>query len=194
MVRSHVIRPFACRVAFLVQGVAVCLGGIAGRPIPARADVPACTTIPVELVDKLDSASAKLGDRFRFRAIDTVLTRDRVKVVARTVGYGLVTYVQSAGAHARAGELLIEARYFALAKGRQYQVTVDASSAHSGSNGNAPGIVGAVPVPLVGVAVGAFNYFHAGKNVTIPAGYRFAVTPVGDLAKDANCVRVTTGG
>lgn len=162
--------------------------------LPARADVPACTSIPVELVDKLDSASAKLGDPFRFRAIDSVLTRDRVKIVAGTVGYGLVTYVQSAGAHARPGALLIEARYFALSKGRRYQVTVDATSAHSGSSGNAPGIIGAVPVPLVGVAVGAFNYFHAGKNVTIPAGYRAAVTPVGDLAKKSTCVRVATGG
>jgi hypothetical protein len=193
MVRSHAVKPLARRVASVLPGVFVLLGGVFAGPIPARADVPACTTIPVELIDKLDSAQARLGDRFRFRAIDSVLTRDRVKINAQTVGYGLVTYVQAAGAHARPGELLIEARYFALANGRQYQVTVDASSAHSGSNGNAPGIVGAVPVPLIGAAVGAFNYFHAGKNVTIPTGYQFAVTPVGDLSKKPNCLRVPTG-
>ncbi len=39
----------------------------------------------------------------------------------------------------------------------------------------------------MGVVVGAFNYFHAGANVVIPAGYRFAVTPVGDLAHPRRC-------
>lgn len=190
---SRVVPPFVC--LGMTSLAAVLLAATLSHPgLPAGADVPSCTTIPVELLDKVDSGSAKLGDRVRFRAIDTVLTRDRVKIPASTIGYGLVSFVQAAAAHARPGELLIEARYFDLAKGKKYQVTVDSSTAHNGSNGNAPGIVGAVPVPLFGAAVGAFNYFHAGKNVTIPTGYQFGVTPVGDLSKKSSCLRVPTAG
>jgi hypothetical protein len=168
------------------------------RPAPASPattrELPACNTIPVELVDKLDSGTAHVGDRFRFRAIDTVLTRDRVRITSGTIGYGLVTYASAAGAHAKAGTMLVEARYFALPKGRQYQVTIDTEISHSGSNRNAPGIVGAIPVPFMGVAVGAFNYFHAGSNVTVPTGYHFNVTPVGSLGSDPNCLWVAPAG
>jgi len=152
--------------------------------------LPSCASIPVELLTRLDSGKAKVGDRFRFKAIDTVVTEDGVPIRAGTIGYGLVEYVSAAGAHAKPGGLVLEARYFLIAKRAQYQVSVDAlasSELHSGSNRNAPGIVGAVPVPLVGVAVGAFNYFHAGSNVVIPVGYRFAVTPVGELSKARQC-------
>ncbi|MBV9648250.1 MAG: hypothetical protein JO043_12345 [Candidatus Eremiobacteraeota bacterium] len=152
--------------------------------------LPACATIPVETVDVLDSGKAKIGDRFRFRAIDTVLTPQGPRVERGALGYGIVEFVVAAAAHGRPGQLLLEARYFSLPHGKQLEVTIDAAASnevHSGATGNAPGIFGAVPLPFMGVAVGAFNYFHAGKNVTIPPGSRFAVTPVGDLAKPRRC-------
>ena len=152
--------------------------------------LPLCVTIPVEALDKLDSGKTRIGDRFRFRAIDTVLTTDGTRIPRGTVGYGLAQYVSAAGAHAKPGVLILEARYFALPHGKHYDVAVDATASseiHSGSSRNAPGIMGAVPVPFMGVALGAFNYFHAGSNVTVPVGYRFAVTPVGDLGKTARC-------
>jgi hypothetical protein len=151
---------------------------------------PPCSTIPVELLDPIDSANAKVGDRFRFRALETVVTSDQAKIERGTLGYGVVELASPAGAHARPGELLLEARYFVLPRERIYQVTVDTAASteiHSGSTRNAPGMVGVLPVPFVGIAVGAFNYFHAGSNVTVPVGYHFAVTPVGDLAKDRRC-------
>ena len=158
-----------------------------------RAELPACTVIPVELLDTLDSGKAQVGDHFHFQALDTVVTHDRVTVEKGTVGYGMITWVQSAGAHAKAGELMAEARYFALPHNRQYQVTVDYNAAHRGSNRNAPGLVGAAPVPFLGVAVGAFNYFHAGANVVIPRGYIFAVMPVGSLGGAPKCEEVQPG-
>ena len=51
-----------------------------------------------------------------------------------------------------------------------------------------------MPIPFVGLAVGAFNYFHAGSNVVVPVGYRFAVTPVGgNLAGGPAAFRCSTG-
>jgi predicted ribosome-associated RNA-binding protein Tma20 len=160
-------------------------------PSPRPTPMLPCASIPVELLDKLDSGKAKLGDRVRFKAIETVVTQDHETIQRGTMGYGVIEYVTAAGAHAKPGALVVEARYFLLPHGQQYQVTVDAqasSEIHSGSNRNAPGIVGAVPLPFMGVVVGAFNYFHAGSNVVVPAGYRFAVTPVGELSKPRHCV------
>ena len=160
------------------------------QPRHAAAELPACTVIPVELVDTLDSGKLHVGDHFHFRALDTVLTHDRVLVPEGTVGYGLITWVQAAGPHAKAGELMPEARYFALPHGRQYQVTVDYNATHKGSNRNAPGAIGAIPIPFLGVAMGAFDYFHAGSNVVIPKGYIFAVMPVGSLGGAPACMEV----
>lgn len=160
-------------------------------PSPRPTPPPPCSSIPVELLDRLDSGKAKLGDRVRFKAIETVVTEDHVTIHRGTMGYGVIEYVAAAGAHAKPGALVLEARYFLLPHAEEYQVAVDAqasSEIHSGSNRNAPGIVGAVPIPFMGVFVGAFNYFHAGANVVIPIGYRFAVTPVGDLAHPRRCV------
>ncbi len=180
--------------ALVAAGAAVLalnLGAVAPRA--ARADVQACTVIPVELLDKLDSGTAQVGDRFHFRAIDTVLTHDEVLIAKGTVGYGLITFVQAAAAHARPGQLMPEARYFALPHNKEYQVTVDYNATHVGKNGNAPGIVGAAPIPFLGVAVGAFNYFHPGSNITIPIGFQFAVMPVGSLGGTTPCQEVQPG-
>jgi hypothetical protein len=159
-------------------------------PAPASADVPACTVIPVELLDTLDSGKVHVGDHFHFRSLDTVVTHDQVTIEKGTIGYGLITWVQAAGAHAKAGELMPEARYFALPERRQYQVTIDYNASHKGSNRDAPGIVGAAPVPFLGVAVGAFNYLHAGANVVVPKGFVFAVMPVGSLGGETQCMEV----
>ena len=152
---------------------------------------PTCSSIPVELLDDLNSGKVKTGDRFKFRALETVVTGDKTTIHAGTFGFGLVEYVTPAGAHGHPGGFLLEARYFALPHGREYEVTVDAlatNELHSGTTHNAPGIANAVPLPFIGLVVGAFNYFHAGGNVDVPAGYRFAVTPVGDLGSDIRCV------
>ena len=158
--------------------------------VPVPSPPPTCSSIPVELLDALDSGKAKTGDRFRFRALETVVTSDHTTIHSGTIGYGVVDYVTPAGAHGRPGAFELEARYFAL-HDRDYQVTVDdlaTTEIHSGSRKDAPGYVGVMPIPFVGLAVGAFNYFHAGSNVVVPVGYRFAVTPVGDLAGGPRCV------
>ena len=181
------------RCAIAVGVTAVAVAAMLASPPRASAELQACTVIPVELLDRLDSATAQVGDRFHFRTIDTVLTHDRVLIPKGTIGYGLITYVQAAGAHAKPGQLMPEARYFALPHNKEYQITVDYNATHTGKTGDAPGIVGAAPIPFLGVAVGAFNYFHPGSNITIPIGFQFAVMPVGSLGVNVPCQEVQPG-
>lgn len=159
--------------------------------VAAPSPPPTCSSIPVELLDDLNSGTVKTGDHFKFRALETVVTGDKTTIHAGTIGLGLLEYVTPAGAHGHPGGFLLEARYFMLPHGREFQVTVDAlatNEMHSGSTRNAPGIANAVPLPFIGLVVGAFNFLHAGANVDVPPGYRFAVTPVGDLGNDTRCV------
>lgn len=140
------------------------------------------------LVDTIDSASAKPGDVFRFRTIDTIVAPGGVTIPRNAVGYGIVTAAVAAGAHGRSGSVLIEARY--IAAHGQYQVAIDSvasAASQSGASGNVASGVGALPVPFVGSAVGTYNYLHAGKNAALHPGFRFVVVPVADLAHPPRC-------
>ena len=50
----------------------------------------------------------------------------------------------------------------------------------AGASSSLPGYLGAIPVVGVGAVVGAFDYFHHGKDITVPKGTIFAVLPSND--------------
>lgn len=177
----------------LSAGVLVALLRLVAVPstaaTPSPPPLPPCTTIPVVLVDTLDTAKARTGDVFRFRTIDTILAPGNVRIPGNALGYGVVTYASAAGPHGKGGDMVVEARYVQLPH-EQYEVTIDSvasSLVQSGSTGNVSPGVAAVPLPFVGTAIGAFNYFHAGKNAVIRSGSRFVVIPVRDLARGLRC-------
>ena len=175
--------------AHVLAGALLLVAGAhgAGAQTPPR---PPCILIPVALVDTVDSAKAHPGDIFRFSSIDAILAPRGVTLPRGAIGYGIVTVALPAGAHGKAGSLVVEARYVDLGKGRQFQVAIDtvaSAAAQTGATGNAPGSVSALPIPFMGAATGAYNYFHAGKNVAIKPGFRFVVVPVGDLARPDRC-------
>jgi hypothetical protein len=60
----------------------------------------------------------------------------------------------------------------------------DQASSALGASGNAPGILGLIPI--VGYAVGGYDSLHHGKDATIPRGTRVGVF-VGDDAGLYNC-------
>jgi hypothetical protein len=177
----------AAALAAAAAALFLALAADAGAQTAAR---PPCVLIPVDLSDTVDSAKAHPGDVFRFRTIDAILAPGGVTIPRDAVGYGMVTAASPAGAHGKAGSLVVEARYVDLGAGRQYQVAIDtvaSAAAQNGSTGNAPGSVSALPIPFMGAAAGAYNYFHAGKNVAIKPGFRFVVVPVRDLARPDRC-------
>ena len=183
--------------ALRVIGVGMLILGFAIGQRVVRAATPqptpeaeACTVITVQLLDTLDTAKVHTGDVFRFETIATTVDTENVTVPRNSTGYGLVTYASPAGAHGKGGDLIIEARYLTLQSRGQYQVAIDSNASaakQSGASGHVSSNVGAVPIPFVGTAVGAFNYFHAGRNAVITAGTRFVVVPVGDLAATKRC-------
>lgn len=63
------------------------------------------------MVDAIDSANSHIGDAFRFRTIDTIVAPGDVTVPKDAIGYGVVTLVSPAGAHGRAGELVVVKRF-----------------------------------------------------------------------------------
>ncbi len=149
-----------------------------------------CTSIPVQLIDTIDTAKARTGDIFRFQTIDTIIANDGISIPRGATGYGVVTFASAAGAHGKAGDLVVEVRYIEIPSHGQYQVTIDSestSAVQAGATHNVSTSVAAIPVPYVGTAVGAFNYFHAGKNAVIKAGSRFIVVPVGNLEFGKRC-------
>ncbi len=183
---------------FLRTSIAVSLvlafGALGGSAHASAAspepDEPSCTEILVQLDGKIDSAVARSGDVFRFHSIDTIVAADGTTIPHNTRGYGIVAFASSAGAHGKPGDLIIEARYLDLPDHAPYQIAIDALSQNSratGPTGNAAPGLSAIPLPFVGTAVGAFDYFHAGKNAVIASGSRFDVVPVGDLSHGLRC-------
>jgi hypothetical protein len=160
------------------------------EPTPLASEPPACTLILVQLDGRIDSANAHAGDVFRFHSIDTIVTSDGVTIPNNTRGYGIVAFASSAGAHGKPGDLIVEARYLDVAEHGPYHVMIDALSQTSratGPTGNAAPALSAIPLPFVGAAIGAFDYFHAGKNAVIASGTRFDVVPVDNLSHGLRC-------
>ncbi|MHB8146638.1 MAG: hypothetical protein ACYDGM_05160 [Vulcanimicrobiaceae bacterium] len=142
-----------------------------------------CTVVAVEMVDKVSSANARPGDFFRFQTINAVTQGKRVVIPARTMGYGIVSIATQAGRGGRAGALVLEPRYLVLPSGAHLGVVLNHHTSgldRTGKSGDAPGLLGALPVPGVGAAVGIFNYFHHGKNIDVDRGSVFTVFPSDD--------------
>lgn len=146
-------------------------------------NIDPCTVVAVEMVDNVNSAHARPGDFFRFQTINAV-TQGRIVVIpARTMGYGVVAIASPAGRGGRVGSLVLEPRYLVLPNGKHLGVVLNHHTDpldRSGESDNAPGLLGAIPVPGVGAAVGIFNFFHNGKNIAVDRGSVFTVFPSDD--------------
>ena len=138
-----------------------------------------CTVVAVQTVDEVGSASAHPGDFFRFETVNAVTAGAHIVVPAHTMGYGIVAIASAAGRAGKAGTLVLEPRYLMLPSGEKVGVVLDHNSnlQKDGASNNLPGYLGAIPIPGVGAAIGAFNYFHRGKDIAVPKGTMFAIFP-----------------
>ncbi len=161
---------------------------VACAPVAAFADqeaasLPKCTVIAVQTMDTVDSKTAQPGDFFRFQTINSVVAGGRVVLAQHTLGWGVVTVASPAAKGGRAGSLVLEPLYFKTASGQKLGVVLDHNASDlqaSGPSDNLPGYLGAIPLVGVGAAVGAFDYFHHGKDITVEKGTIFAVFPSDD--------------
>lgn len=152
--------------------------------------LPVCTVVVVQTSGDVDSATVKAGEFFQFQTVNAVTHGNRIVIPMHTPGWGVISVAGAAGPHGQAGTLLLDPRFLELPGGRKLSVVLDHNGSalqKSGSSGNAPGYLGAIPLPGLGAAIGAFNYFHHGNNITVPKGTMFAVFPSDDPAT-ANCL------
>lgn len=153
------------------------------RAAAVAVNVDQCTVVAVEVIDSVDSADARAGDFFRFQTVNAVTNGNHIAIPARTMGYGIVAIASPAGRSGRVGTLVLEPRYLVLPDGKKLGVVMNHNTAglqESGTSGNMPGYLGAIPVPGVGAAIGIFNYFHRGKDIEVPRGTVFTIFPSDD--------------
>jgi len=172
-------------VRFVSMALSALLFALGTFPIAtsAASALDPCTVVAVEMMDTVNSAQARPGDFFRFQTVNAVTAGARVVIPARTMGYGIVAIASPAGRGGRAGSLVLEPRYLVLPGGTHLGVVLNHHTNalnRTGKSGDAPGLLGAIPVPGVGAAVGIFNYFHNGKNIEVPRGSVFTIFPSDD--------------
>jgi len=146
-------------------------------------NLPRCTVIAVQMLDTLDSSKAHVGDFFRFQTVNAVTRGTYVIFPAHTSGWGVVSVAVPAGRAGRAGLLVLEPLYLKLVNGQKVGVVLDHNSGDlkaTGDSNNLPGYLGALPLPGAGAAVGVFDYFHHGKDITVNKGTIFAIFPSDD--------------
>ncbi len=148
--------------------------------VVALSSLNPCTVVAVQMIDNVDSTNAQPGDFFRFETVNAVTTGNRIVIPARTIGYGIVAVAAPAGRGGRPGTLVLEPRYLDMPGHARFGVVLDHNASDlekNGKSGTAPGYLGAIPVPVIGAAIGIFNYFHHGQNILVKKGTMFSIFP-----------------
>jgi hypothetical protein len=135
-----------------------------------------------ELVSRIDSRTVAPGDPFTFRILAKVpATKSIPEIPAGSSGFGVVLFAEHAGANGQAGRIVLEPRFVRLRGDVHVPAMADPhleDELAEGASRNAPDIG---IVPIVGIAVGAYNALHRGKEVLVPEGTPLRVVLGDDL-------------
>jgi hypothetical protein len=158
----------------------------ASAPQPARAAKICAWSIPVEMVDKVFSGTARPGTVFRFRVTADAAREDGVKIPAGSMGYGVIRSASSAGRHDHDGMLALEPRYLVVSK-PPGSVRVDVTMNPTLPVQWTPSepllnkAASHVPLPIPGLIMTGVNQVRWGRNITLGPGFTFTVLPVENL-------------
>lgn len=130
-----------------------------------HAYIPKETVLNVELVNELSSKKAKKGDMVTLRTMENIIINDVIVIPAGATVMGEVTKATRAGGFGRAGKLEIMITETKSVNGVRIPLEFVSSREESHDGG---AIAVAAAVSLVG------GIFMKGKNVTYPAGTKFA--------------------
>ena len=173
-----------------------------GAPLRAQAAKVCAYTIPVTMMDKVDSKSARSGGVFRFRVTQPVSLAGGTEIPVGTIGYGIIREADPAGRRAHDGSLSLEPRYLLVRKPRpQAGSRVKSAGVAVVSvtmNPTLPVVwtpnepllqkgLSRVPLPVPGIAMTAINTLRWGRNITLGPGFNFSVIPAGDLGQGPIC-------
>lgn len=163
---------------------------VASAPQPARAAKICAWSIPVDMVDKVYSGTARAGTVFRFRVTAGAAREDGVKIPAGSMGYGVIRSASSAGRHNHDGMLALEPRYIVVPKPHD-SVRVDVTMNPTLPVQWTPSepllnkAASHVPLPVPGLIMTGVNQVRWGRNITLGPGFTFTVLPVENLAAAA---------
>lgn len=136
-----------------------------GAAVAARATflVPDGTIVGLEVLDTLNSAQRRRGDKFRLRVTAPIIINGGEVIPAGTIGVGEVIHVAAARGGGAPGELLIAAR------------VLDVGDQAVALRGLKLGVTGGDNSGMalgVSLAAGPFAMFIRGHEIEIPAGTR----------------------
>jgi hypothetical protein len=148
--------------------------GLAFAPgAPAAAQVPPCRVAEATITTALDSRDTRPRTVFRF----SVAGDDPS---ASGSGYGVVDFVRGARRGGVPGQIGIETRFLQLADGTHVPATIltdgSAASVFSGATRDSPFVLNALGLARghgfkdAAVAIGVYNFIHAGSQASVPAG------------------------
>lgn len=150
--------------------------------------LPLCTQVIIETVKPVSSATSKPGDFFQFKSVGAVVIDGKVIIPSGTPGYGVIIAAQSAG-RGHPGSVALWPLYFKMPDGEEIHVIPDRrpnALDGKGASMQLPAYAGAIPLPGVGLVVGAYNSLRKGKDVTIPVGALASVF-ASDSPETAQC-------
>ncbi|RYZ72344.1 MAG: hypothetical protein EOP91_08375 [Lysobacteraceae bacterium] len=166
-------------IVYAMAACACCLAQEPASPTATAADLPQAavaatppsagdcclivdgTPVTLEILDLLNSAALKRGDKFRIRLATPVLVDDPIMLAAGLEGVGEVVHAERSRSGGKAGELLLAARYLDH-EGRQLRLRGLKLGGSGKDNAGA-----ALATSLV---VGPFALFVRGGEIEVPAG------------------------
>jgi hypothetical protein len=160
---------------------------------PARAVKQCAYEMPVEMVDSLDSRTARSGGIFRFKVSEDAVSDDGIPIPKDTIGYGVIRAVDQAGRHAHDGSIAIEPRYLVVPKAKGGFIRIDVTmnpTMPPAWGPNEPLVqkaMGHVPIPVPGMVMSGINMVRYGRNITLGPGFHFSVIPMKTLQKGPIC-------
>ncbi|HZO95424.1 MAG TPA: hypothetical protein VFB22_16870 [Candidatus Baltobacteraceae bacterium] len=178
------------RGRFVVLGTMCALAAMLLRPLPAPAAKVCVSAIPVDMVDKVDSKTARAGGTFRFKTTLDAQLDDGTPVLAGTPGYGLIRFADPAGRNGHDGSLALEPRYLVVAKPKggykRVDVTMNPTLPAEWTAKDLMSAVADAPIPVPGVSI-AINAVRWGRNITLGPGFTFSVIPIDNLQHGPIC-------
>ncbi len=145
------------------------LAGVAAT----RVAIPGGTSVPIRIVDTIDSGTANVGDTFHFKADDNVVVDNYVVIARGSEGQGTVASVDRAGGHGHAGNLGLRFDYIYAVDGEKIRLdSVKKNKTGEGSSGKSSTATIASTLLLGPVGLFAHNWVR-GKNVTIDSSKTF---------------------
>jgi hypothetical protein len=175
---------------------AFCAVVLAAFPLataPASATKVCAYAIPVEMITKVDSRTARAGGVFRFRTLQDAEIDDGLAIPKGTIGWGVIRYADKAARHNHDGSLALEPRYLVVPENGEgvkvVEVTMNPTlpAIWSPSEPLLQRAASHVPLPVPGLAMTAVNTVRWGRNIVLGPGFTFTVLPAENLSRGPVC-------